>query len=299
MVVPLPSTFRYERVQAEGVSINCARAGDGPPVLFLHGYPQTHLTWHQVAPALEDEYTVVLTDLRGYGDSDKPAPDPANERYSKRAMARDQLHVMRALGFERFHVVGHDRGARVAHRLALDAPEAIDAVAVLDIVPTRHVFANVDRSLATAYFHWFFLTQGNGIPERLIGNDPKFWLRAMTSAQLGEGETFDSAAMREYLRCFSTPDGVAATCADYRAGATIDLEHDEASAAAGQRLACPTLVLWGERGFVGRHYDVMAVWREYASNVLGHGLPSGHFVPEQAPRQTVDALRSFLSNRRP
>ncbi|AXI80002.1 alpha/beta fold hydrolase [Peterkaempfera bronchialis] len=296
MGVPLPDTFRYRRIEADGVRINCAVGGDGPPVLLLHGYPQTHLTWHLVAPRLAADHTVVLTDLRGYGDSDKPAPGPAAEPYAKRAMARDQLLVMRALGHERFALVGHDRGARVGHRLALDAPEAVGALALLDIVPTRYAFGHVDRALATAYFHWFFLALGNGVPERLIGADPEFWLRALMSAQHRPGAESDPAAMREYVRCFSTPEAVAASCADYRAAATIDLEHDAASAA--QSVQCPTLVLWGAHGFVGRTYDVPAVWRGYASDLRGQAVAAGHFLPEEAPRETADALLGFLRESR-
>jgi haloacetate dehalogenase len=290
--VPLPSTFSYRRVDVDGVHINCAVGGDGPPVLLLHGYPQTHLIWHHVAPVLAADHTVVLADLRGYGDSDKPAADPGNSVYAKRTMAHDQLSLMRSLGFDRFALVGHDRGARVGHRLALDAPEAIEALALLDIVPTRHVFENVDRATATAYFHWFFLTLGKGVPERLIGNDPEFWLRSQVSALKQAGSEFDPAALDEYVRCFSSPGGVAATCADYRAAATIDLEHDAASA--GTLVRCPTLVLWGDHGFVGRNYDVLDVWREYASDVRGHSVKAGHFVPEEAPGEVADALRAFL-----
>jgi len=292
--VLLPGSFTTRRAEVDGVGINFAVGGAGPPVLLLHGYPQTHLIWHRVAPELAKDHTVVLADLRGYGDSDKPAPDPANQVYSKRAMARDQLLLMNSLGFDRFALVGHDRGARVSHRLALDAPEAVSRLALLDIVPTRHVFDNVDRALATAYWHWFFLPLGGGIPERLIGDNPEFFLRSLVTPLSGPGSPFEPAALEEYLRCFADPRTIAGSCADYRAAPTVDLAHDRATAEAGQRLDCPTLVLWGERGFVGQHYDVLDVWRRYAPEVSGRALPCNHFLPEEAPVETAAALREFL-----
>jgi haloacetate dehalogenase len=295
MSVPLPAGFRYRTIDAHGVAINTAVGGEGPPVLLLHGYPQTHLIWHEVAPALAAEHTVVLTDLRGYGDSAKPAPDPGNEHYAKRAMARDQLLVMRALGFERFAVVGHDRGGRVGHRLALDAPEEMTGLAVLDIVPTRYAFGHPDIEFGLSYYHWFFLAAGNGVPERMIGADPEFWLRAHMAAQ-PRGDGFqDEAAVREYVRCFADPAAVEASCADYRSAATVDLEHDARDAEAGHRVACPLLALWGGSSFVGQHYDVLVAWREYALEVRGRALPAGHYVPEEAPEQTVAELRTFLA----
>lgn len=293
MADSLFSAFTPHDVDVDGVRIHHLVGGDGPPVLLLHGYPQNHVMWHKVAGALAVDHTVVLADLRGYGDSAKPEPDPNDEAYSKRAMARDQAGLMAMLGFDRFALVGHDRGARVAHRLALDTPDAVTRLAVLDIVPTRHVYQNVDRAMATAYFHWFFLALRGGVPERLIGNDPEFWIRATVANLLRPGNEFDPAALAEYIRCFSDPRTIAATCSDYRAAARIDLEHDEASA--GQRITCPTLVLWGEHGFVGRHYDVLEIWRRYGTDVRGAALDSGHFVPEEAPEDTIAALREFLA----
>jgi haloacetate dehalogenase len=290
----LPSAFTARTIDADGVEIHTVIGGDGPPVLLLHGYPQTHLIWHQVAPVLAENHTVVLTDLRGYGDSAKPEP-VSDELYAKRAMAGDQLAVMRTLGFERFAVVGHDRGGRVGHRLALDAPDAVSALAVLDIVPTRHIFAHADKEFGLGYYHWFFLAAGNGIPERLIGAEPEFWIRARMTARHGGGAAFDEAAMREYVRCFSDPAAIAASCADYRAAAGIDLEHDDADAAAGRRVRCPLLALWGASSFVGRTYDVLDVWRQYADDVTGHPLPSDHYLPEEAPAEVVAALRPFLA----
>jgi haloacetate dehalogenase len=290
----LPPEFEYRRVDVAGVTVNCAIAGSGPPVLLLHGYPENHVMWRQVAPALAQDHTVVLADLRGYGDSGKPAPDAAGETYSKRSMARDQLGLMRQLGFWSFQLVGHDRGARVSHRLALDHPEAVTRLAVLDIAPTRHVLRNVTRTMATAYFHWFFLPVGRGIPEHLIGADPGFWIRSIVGPLLGRGASIDAAAMEDYIRCFSDPGTIAGSCADYRSAASIDLVHDDETFAAGQKLECPVLVLWGEQGFVGREYEPLDVWREYAGDVCGEALPTGHFLPEEAPDLVTAALRDFL-----
>lgn len=295
MGVPLPDSFEYRRVDADGVAINCAVAGAGPPVLLLHGYPQTHLIWHHVAPLLAERHTVVVADLRGYGDSAKPASTADHATYGKRAMARDQLLVMRALGFDRFAVVGHDRGARVGHRLALDAPDAVSALAVLDIVPTRYTFEHADKAFGLGYFHWFFLAAGYGIPERLIGGDPEFWVRNRMEALHRGAVPFDEAALAEYVRCFSDPAAISASCEDYRAAASVDLEHDDADAAAGRTVDCPVLALWGEDGFVGGQYDVLAVWREYATDLRGRAMPSGHYVPEEAPAETAAEIAAFLA----
>lgn len=295
MTVPLPDVFDYRTIDADGVRINCAVGGSGPPVLLLHGYPQTHLIWHHVAPMLATDFTVVLTDLRGYGDSDKPASADDHAPYAKRAMAADQLAVMRTLGFERFSVAGHDRGGRVSHRLALDAPEAVAALAVLDIVPTRYAFQHADAAFGAGYYHWFFLTAGNGIPERLIGNDPAFWIKARMSARHHGGTSFDEGALDEYVRCFSNPAAIHASCEDYRAAASIDLVHDDADAAAGTTVGCPVLALWGGHSFVGRTYDVLDAWRGYAADLRGRALPCDHYVPEEAPEQTAVALREFFA----
>lgn len=292
MSVPLPRDFSYRTVDADGVAIHFAVAGQGPPVLLLHGYPQTHLIWHRVAPLLAASHTVVLTDLRGYGDSAKPAAGPDHGEYAKRAMALDQVLVMRDLGFERFAVVGHDRGGRVGHRLALDHPERVTGLAVLDIVPTRYTFEHADAAFAQGYYHWFFLTAGNGIPERLIGGDPEFWIRARMTARHSGGAAFDPAAVAEYVRCFADPAAISASCADYRAAATIDLVHDRADA--GRLLTCPVLALWGEHSFVGRTYDVLDVWREYAVAPQGRSVPADHYLPEEAPDVTAGLLAEFL-----
>jgi haloacetate dehalogenase len=294
MTTLLPG-FEYQHVEVEGVTVNCATAGSGSPVLMLHGYPQNHLMWRDVAPALAEDHTVVLADLRGYGDSGKPEPDAAGDAYSKRSMARDQLGLMRELGFAQFQLVGHDRGARVSHRLALDHPEAVTRLAVLDIVPTRHIWHNVTRDMATAYYHWFFLPVGNGIPEHLIGADPGFWVRSIVGALLGQGASLDAAVMEDYIRCFSDPRTIAGSCADYRSAASIDLVHDDETFAAGRKLECPVLVLWGSQGFVGRGYHPLSVWQEYAIDARGEALPTGHFLPEEAPPLVTVALRGFLT----
>lgn len=276
-------------------TIHARVGGWGPPLLLLHGYPQTHVMWHGLAQALAESHTVVVADLRGYGDSSKPPNDETHAAYSKRAMAADQVGLMRALGHERFALVGHDRGARVAHRLCLDHPDAVTRTAVLDIVPTRHVFRHVDRALATFYWHWFFLAQPGDLPEQMIGGDPEGFLRGRLLAWSHRPEGFTDEAVDEYVRCFADPAAVHASCEDYRAGAGIDLEHDDEDAAAGRRVGCPLLVLWGSQGFVGAAYDVLEVWREYADDVRGTGMESGHFLPEEAPEETLRELETFLA----
>jgi haloacetate dehalogenase len=275
-------------------TVHAVVGGDGPPVLLLHGYPQTHVMWHRVAPTLARDHTVVATDLRGYGDSGKPPGDPEHARYSKRVMAADQVAVMRALGFDRFAVAGHDRGARVAHRMCLDHPDAVSRAAVLDIAPTRHMFGTADHRFGMAYYHWYFLAQPYDLPERLIGADPEYYLRRKVAQWSGAGFSFDPDALAEYLRCFTDPACVHASCEDYRAAATIDLAHDDVDFDAGHRVGCPLLALWGTRGFVGRQCDPLAVWRLYADDVTGAGVESGHFLAEEAPEATTAALLEFL-----
>jgi haloacetate dehalogenase len=289
--------FDDHDVDVNGTRIHAAVGGDGPPVLLLHGYPQSHVMWHRVAPELADRHTVVLADLRGYGDSSRPASETDHASYSKRAMAEDQVGLMRTLGFEAFAVVGHDRGARVAHRLCLDRPQVVSRVALLDIVPTRHVFGHVDRAMAQAYYHWFFLSQDPDLPEHLIGADPGYYLRRKLAQWSGRAgiAAFAPEAVKEYVRCFGDPEVIRASCEDYRAGASIDLEHDEVDAAAGRRVECPALVLWGAEGFVGRAYDVLEVWNQYAADVRGQALGGGHFLAEEEPGATVTALRDFLA----
>jgi haloacetate dehalogenase len=291
--VRLPG-FEYRREDVDGVPINCAIAGAGPPVLLLHGYPQNHLAWRRVAPALAEDHTVVLADLRGYGDSGKPAPDAAGLVYSKRFMARDQVRLMRRLGFARFQVVSHDRGARVAHRLALDYSRAVTRLAVLDIVPTRHVLRHVTQAVAAANYHWFFLATGDGVPEHMIAADPGYWVRAVTGQLLGDGARIEPEVMEDYIRCFRDPGTIAGSCADFRAARSADFLHDEGSFEAGQKIRCPVLVLWGADGIVGPAFDPLSVWNLYAADVRGRALPAGHFLPEEAPDLVAAALRDFL-----
>jgi haloacetate dehalogenase len=289
--------FERRDVEVDQVSVRAVVGGHGPPVLLLHGYPQSHVMWHRVAPGLAEQHTVVLADLRGYGDSSRPPSEPDHASYSKRAMAADQVALMQHLGFETFDVVAHDRGARVAHRMCLDRPEVVSRVALLDIVPTRHVFGHVDRALAQAYDHWFFLAQAPDLPEHLIGSDPGYWVRRKLAQWSGAAglDAFAPEAVQQYVRCFSDPEVIRASCEDYRAGATIDLEHDEVDAAAGRRVECPMLVLWGRQGFVEKAYDVLDVWRQYAADVRGQALDGGHFLAEEAPDATLAALRDFLA----
>ncbi len=286
------ANFRAERIRASEVTLNVALGGSGPPLLLLHGYPQTHAMWHKIAPRLAADFTVIAPDLRGYGDSDKPAGDPEHATYSKRAMARDVAGLMTALGFERFAVAGHDRGARVTHRLCLDYPARVTRAAVLDIVPTYTMFATADKEFGEAYYHWFFLSQPFDLPERLIGADPEYYLRAKIARWSRNPGAFTAAALGEYLRCFRDPATIHATCEDYRAAASIDLVHDAADLE--RRLACPLLVLWGAKGFIGKKYDVLAVWRERAADVRGRGLPCGHYLAEEAPEETCTELRGFF-----
>ncbi len=286
--------FERVRVGASDAEINLVRGGEGPPVLLLHGYPQTHSMWHAVAPRLAENFTVVATDLRGYGDSSKPFGSEDHATYSKRAMAADQVQVMESLGFLSFAVVGHDRGGRVGHRMALDYPNRVTRLAVLDIVPTRHVYATVGRELATAYYHWFFFIQPYDLPETLIGADPGYYLRKKLGGWGTSLDTFAPEALAEYERCFGDPATIHASCEDYRAAASIDLAHDDADGDEGRQVTCPLLALWGDRGAMGRLYDVANVWREYARDVRGGPIDAGHFLAEERPEETARELANFL-----
>jgi len=291
--IPLFPGFDVRDVDGAGARIRCVVGGAGPPLLMLHGYPQTHAMWHKVAPALAEHYTVVCADLRGYGDSSKPPGAPPHEAYSKRTMAADMVAAMRALGHSRFRLVGHDRGARVAHRLCLDHPDAVERVAVLDISPTRIMFERTDQAFATAYYHWFFLAQPHDLPERLIGADPAYYL-AIKMKRWSAGETgfFDPRAWAEYERCFSDPATIHASCEDYRAAASIDLAHDRADPT--RRVRCPLLVLWGAKGVVNRLFDPLNDWRSVADDVRGQVMPTGHYIAEEAPAATLAQLQAFL-----
>ncbi len=285
--------FRPLRVQTSGAVINGVVGGEGPPVLLLHGWPQTHLIWRKVAPLLAQTHTVVATDLRGYGHSSKPPAGRGHEEYSKRAMATDQVELMQKLGFDRFAVAGHDRGARVGHRMAIDHADRVTKLAVLDIVPTYKLYSSVTREFATAYFHWFFLIQPAPLPEALLSHSAEAFLRtwAFDGAM---PEAIDEAAFAEYLQCFRDPETLHAMCEDYRAAATIDLEHDKADLET--RLRCPVLALWGSKGAMAALYDVPATWRERASDVRGRALAGGHYLPEQCPDELCAELVPFLTS---
>lgn len=287
--------FETRQVPGDGAEISCRIRGDGEPLLLLHGYPQTGAMWAGVAPDLADRFTVVVPDLRGYGHSSSP-DSTGGENYTKRAMARDMVAVMRALGFERFRLAGHDRGGRVAYRLALDHPQAVERLALLDIIPTIEMWERVDARRAVSSYHWSFLAQPNPMPERLIAGDPVFYLdHTLASWTRGKSTApFASEALAEYRKCFSRPGGIHGPCEDYRAGATLDPEHDRGDREAGRRIACPTLVLWGSEGTPASSGDVLAIWRDWAEDVRGEAIESGHFLVEEAPDETLRALRDFL-----
>ncbi len=287
--------FTLEFREAAGKRFRLRRGGEGPPLLLLHGNPQTHLMWHKVAPVLARRFTVVCPDITGYGFSAKPPRSADHAPYAKRAMAADMLALMRDLGFARFQVVSHDRGARVAHRLALDAPEAVQLLCTMDIVPTLHHFETTDMAFAMGYYHWFFLAQRHPVPERMILRDVEDWFDLHTSREPKDRGFFHPEARADYLAALRDPGTVEAICEDYRAAATIDLEHDRASRAAGQRIACPLLALWGAKGKVGEWYEPLEVWRRYATGpVSGGPVASGHYLAEEAPEEVLAALDGFL-----
>jgi haloacetate dehalogenase len=263
-----------------------------PPLLLLHGYPQTHVLWHKVAARLKDDFTIIAADLRGYGDSAKPTGGGDHSAYSKRAMAADLVAAMQALGHERWLVGAHDRGARVGHRMALDHPERVLKLATLDIAPTREMYRETTDAFARAYWHWFYLIQPAPFPERMIGADPDaYWLKKCGSGSAGL-TPFHPEALAEYLRCFRDPATIHASCEDYRAAAAIDIAHDDADA--GRKMTQPLLALWGEHGSVNRCFDVLALWRERAADVRGHTLPGGHYLAEELPDEVAAAFRSFF-----
>jgi haloacetate dehalogenase len=281
---------------ADGVRLRVRLGGKGPPLLLLHGNPQTHLMWHKVAPVLAQRFTVVCPDLRGYGFSSKPAVSPGSAAYAKRAMAADMLALMQGLGFARFQVVSHDRGARVAHRLALDAPAAVERLCTMDIVPTLHHFEHADMAFGMGYYHWFFLAQPHPKPERLIARDVEDWFDIHTSREPKDRGFFHPEARADYLAALREPGTIEGICEDYRAAAGIDLEHDRASRAAGQRVACPLLALWGAKGKVGEWYAPLEVWGRYAAGPVDGGpVPSGHYLAEEAPEAVLAALDGFLA----
>ena len=280
--------FVQRKLRTSGATINLVLGGEGPPLLLLHGYPQTHVMWHKVAPQLARDYTVVCPDLRGYGDSSKPRGLPDHSNYSKRAMALDMVEVMESLGFVAFHVVGHDRGARVAHRLARDHGRRVRTLTVLDISPTLKMYESTNMQFAKAYYHWFFLIQEAPLPEKMLSSVGINYILT----RLGRGKSgikvFDRRAMAEYARCFDAH----ATCEDYRAAATIDLVHDRKNR---QKITMPVLALWGRQGVIAALFNCLQDWREVATDVRGRALPCGHFIPEERPRELVEELRRFCN----
>jgi haloacetate dehalogenase len=286
--------FKESMIDTGEAVIRTRHGGGGPPLLLLHGNPQTSAMWHKVAPRLAETFTVVATDLRGYGESGKPPSTPDHAPYSKRAMALDQIAVMRRLGHERFFVAGHDRGARVAYRMALDHPERVLRLAVLDIIPTGEALRRADMSFGLGYWHWFFLAQPEDLPELLIGADPdEYWFRH--TSREPKGRDFFGAALEEYLRAFRNPATRHAICEDYRAAVTVDFTHDETDQAAGRRVRCPVLALWGGKGKLESWYDVLAIWRDWADDVCGRPIACGHYIPEEAPDETYAELRAFCA----
>jgi haloacetate dehalogenase len=292
--------FKTEEVKTSGAAIHTVYGGNrnGPPLLLLHGIPETHVLWRKVAPALAQDYFVVMTDLRGYGDSSKPAGGADHIAYSKRAMAQDQVEVMKRLGFDKFALVGHDRGGRAAHRLALDHPEALTKLVILDIVPTYLLYQGITQEFATIFYHWFLMVQPPPFPETLVGNSAEYFLKC-TLLWLGGSKITDPlpawvepAVFKEYLRTFRMPETIHAVCEDYRAAASIDLAHDKVDL--DKKIQCPLLILWSEKGPFHRLYDVLQTWRDRAVEAQGHAMPTGHFLPEQMPEELTQELKTFL-----
>ena len=286
--------FAVGKVPGPAGPLHTRVGGSGPPLLLLHGHPQSQAMWHVVAPVLAQQFTVVLMDLRGYGDSARPASDAAHTVYSKRAMALDAAAVMQHYGFERFGVLAHDRGARVAHRLALDHPQRVSRLLLLDIAPTLAMYENTNRAFATAYWHWFFLIQPPPLPEALIESDPARYVRSVIGNRHAGLAAFAPDAVAEYERCAGIAGTAHAICEDYRASSTIDAVHDQLDAAAGNLLMQPLKVLWGEHGTTGQCFDVLALWQRQAAHVTGSSLPCGHYIAEEAPQLLIDQALSFF-----
>ena len=285
--------FKQISIKTSGATINGVMGGSGPPLLLLHGYPQSHLEWHKIAPMLTKNYTVVATDLRGYGDSSIPEDGINHFGYSKRATAQDQVEVMEQLGFKSFSVAAHDRGARVGHRMALDHPTKVQKLVVMDIVPTHKLYASTNKEFASAYWHWFFLIQDAPLPETLLSNNASFFFKERVFYGMIP-KFIPEEIYKEYLRHFKNPANMHAMCEDYRAGATIDLEHDEQDM--NVKITCPVLALWGANGVMGTQFNVIETWRERALNVSGKSLPCGHWLPEQLPEQVYEELNKFLND---
>lgn len=287
--------YRSFELEVNNVHIQGRIKGEGPPLLLLHGHPQTHVIWHELAERLAQHYTVVATDLRGYGDSSKPKGDEDHANYSKRAMASDQVAVMAELGFDRFYLCGHDRGGRVGHRLAMDHPQAVEKLMLLDIAPTLAMYEKTDRTFATAYFHWFFLIQPAPLPETLIEASPEAYVTRTMGGRHARLDAFAPEAIADYQRCLAQPGAAHALCEDYRAANGIDLEHDRADREAGRTIRCPVRILWGRHGIIERCFDPLAEWRAVAEQVDGEALPCGHYIPEEAPDALYAHIREFFN----
>ncbi len=287
--------WESRRFEVGGITIAGMVGGSGPPLLLLHGHPQTRAIWHKVAPALAQRYTVVATDLRGYGDSSKPDGDPDHANYSKRVMAQDQVAVMQQLGFDRFRVLAHDRGARVAHRMAVDHPDVVERLVMLDIAPTLAMYEQTSFAFARAYFHWFFLIRPAPLPETLLRADPELYLRSVIGGRSAGLKPFTPEAYAEYLRCLRDPATAHGICEDYRASATIDLEHDRVDVAAGRKMTTAALVLWGAQGVIEECFDPMKEWAKVATNIRGHALPGGHYIPEELPEELLAEVLPFFN----
>lgn len=288
------SGFQKAQCHVNGVDIAYRIGGSGPGLLLLHGHPQTHIIWRKVATMLAERFTVVAADLRGYGDSGKPPADPQHLTYAKRTLAQDNIELMQTLGFDTFDLLAHDRGARVAHRLAMDHPAAVRRMILLDIAPTLAMYNQTDEAFARAYWHWFFLIRPAPLPETLIDADPDLYLRSVMGTRSAGLAPFMDGAFEEYLRCLKLPGTARGICEDYRASATIDLEHDRADRAANRMLTMPTLALWGADGIVGKCFDPLAEWKKVAANVQGKALPGGHYLPEEVPEALLDEVTAFL-----
>ncbi len=287
------SEFERKRIDVGDAEIHLVLAGDGPPVLLLHGFPQTHVAWHEIAPKLANEYTVVAPDLRGYGDSVGPS-EPTAADYTHRRMAEDMVVVMEQLGYDAYDVVGHDRGARIGYRYALDHPDRVRRLAVLDIVPTLETAERMDCESAKGRYHWLFLAQPYPIPETLIDGASDFYLEHLLESWAAAGEELDPDAIDEYRRCYRKNSVVRASCEDYRAGLGPDLEHDRASREADETIECPLLVLWGDVRDRDS-FDILEIWEPWATDIRGRPLPCGHFLMEEAPEETLREIRSFLA----
>lgn len=284
--------FKQQRIRTSGAVINTVSAGSGEPVLLLHGYPQTMVCWHEIAPALAKDYIVVCADLRGYGGSSKPKGLPDHSNYSKRAMAQDMVEVMQKLGYEKFHLVGHDRGGRVAHRLARDHGKRVQTLTVLDISPTLKMFESTNLAFATAYYHWFQMLQPAPLPEKMLQGIVPFNILGRVGRAEPDLSAFAPAAVREYVKAFKDPKAVHASCEDYRAAGTIDLVHDRRDL--HKKLKMPVHALWGKKGVIHKMFNCLDDWREVAENVSGGPVNCGHFIPEEAPAKTLSEIRRFL-----